>query len=894
MLARSLCTCHMVFSVDRITPTFVSVFSGNARVLAFRFQLRRNTHLVTAQLSNSFSFNFGLDSQSLNSIQSHAPSRLPWTGPVPGDIAEVEAYCRIFRSSERLHSALMDALCNPLTGECSVSYEVLSDEKPLLEDKIVSVLGCIVALVNGGRQDVLSGRSSIGTPFRSTEVGMMEDTLPPLALFRSEMKKCCESLHVALENYFIPGDDRSLDVWRKLQRLKNVCYDSGFPHGEDYPSPEIFANWSPVYLFTSKEDMDSKESEAAFCMGGQVTEEGLKWLLDKGYKTIIDLREEDVKDNFYQAAVCDAISSGSIKLVRIPVKVRTAPTMEQVERFASYVSDCSKRPMYLHSKEGVWRTSAMVSRWRQYMTRPASQFFSNQAVISNDMSSYYTIGSGKLQDSMIAEGSSLEKDTNLLQEGLGATHGSASRFDSCSSLKKNNEKTQSNGALSELSPDDIASSQATAATGEGSFPIFSRKTSPLEAQVPPFDIFSKKEMSKFLGSRQIPKPSHFSHQGKRLEGLPDSRNPEPKLVDPEKSSNGSAHVDYPSGSNWKLVNLNNSSSVRTTVNGFSEGEMYYRSDANFSTIVNNDIDNVNTNSQRIGVNKDKTGLALSDEDLGLIEGDMCASSTGVVRVQSRKKAEMFLVRTDGFSCARERVSESSLAFTHPSTQQQMLMWKTTPKTVLLLKKPGEHLMEEAREVASFLYYQEKMNVFVEPDAHDIFARIPGFGFVQTFYTQDTCDLHEKVDFVACLGGDGVILHASNLFRNAIPPVVSFNLGSLGFLTSHNFEDYKQDLQQVIHGNSTRDGVYITLRMRLRCEIFRKGKAVPGKVFDILNEVVVDRGSNPYLSKIECYEHGRLITKVQGDGVIVATPTGSTAYSTAAGGSMVSLSQSCIC
>lgn len=347
----------------------------------------------------------------------------------------------------------------------------------------------------------------------------------------------------------------------------------------------------------------------------------------------------------------------------------------------------------------------MVSRWRQYMTRPASKFFSNQAVISNDMSSYYTNGSGKLQDSMIAEGSSLQKDTNLLQEGLGATHGSASRFDSCSSLKKNNEKTQSNGALSELSPDDIASSQATAATGEGSFPSFSSETSPLEAQVPPFDIFSKKEMSKFLGSRKISKPSHFSYHGKRLEGLPDSRNPEPKLVDPEKSSNGSAHVDYPSGSNWKLVNLNNSSSVRTTVNGFSEGEMYYRSDANFSTIVNNDIDNVNTNSQRIGVNKDKAGLALSDEDLGLIEGDMCASSTGVVRVQSRKKAEMFLVRTDGFSCARERVSESSLAFTHPSTQQQMLMWKTTPKTVLLLKKPGEHLMEEAREVIFSFSFQ---------------------------------------------------------------------------------------------------------------------------------------------------------------------------------------------
>lgn len=76
-----------------------------------------------------------------------------------------------------------------------------------------------------------------------------------------------------------------------------------------------------------------------------------------------------------------------------------------------------------------------------------------------------------------------------------------------------------------------------------------------------------------------------------------------------------------------------------------------------------------------------------------------------------------------------------------------------------------------------------------------------------------------------------------------------------------FDDFKADLRQVIHGNNTIDGVYITLRMRLRCEIFRNGKAMPGKIFDVLNEVVVDRGSNPYLSKIECYEHDRLITKV---------------------------------
>ncbi len=57
------------------------------------------------------------------------------------------------------------------------------------------------------------------------------------------------------------------------------------------------------------------------------------------------------------------------------------------------------------------------------------------------------------------------------------------------------------------------------------------------------------------------------------------------------------------------------------------------------------------------------------------------------------------------------------------------------------------------------------------------------------------------------------------------------------------------------------GVHITLRMRLFCEVFRDGKPMKGQQYEVLNEVVVDRGANPYLTKIECYEQGRLITKV---------------------------------
>ena len=57
------------------------------------------------------------------------------------------------------------------------------------------------------------------------------------------------------------------------------------------------------------------------------------------------------------------------------------------------------------------------------------------------------------------------------------------------------------------------------------------------------------------------------------------------------------------------------------------------------------------------------------------------------------------------------------------------------------------------------------------------------------------------------------------------------------------------------------GVHITLRMRLLCEICRAGEAAPQQTYEVMNEVVLDRGANPYLTKIECWEHDRLITKV---------------------------------
>ncbi|XP_031489912.1 probable NAD kinase 2, chloroplastic [Nymphaea colorata] len=814
-------------------------------------------------------------------------SQLLWVGPLPGDLAEVEAFCRIFRAAEQLHSAIMEILCNPETGECAVSYKTASSELPLLEENVAVALGCIAALLNRAREDVLAGRSAAMVSFQASDVNVLDGKVPPLAMFRGEMKRCTKNLQGALELYFSAFENQRSYIWRRLQRLKNVCYDAGFPRADDSPSQALFANWTPVHLSTRKDDIDIEESEVSFWKGGQVTDEGLKWLIDKGFKTIVDLRAENVLDDDYQDSLQLAVSCGKIRLVKFPVEVGKAPSMDQVEEFASLVSDSSSRPLYVHSQEGVWRTAAMVSRWRQYTTRSTSSFhslttssstYADTTETSNGHSRNVFSKEG-LGNTMESENGSVEKHADTILVPTESLHEQGPSI-----LDYQGESEAVNGYNGKPAND------AGATISVESDEKYHWEVDPFKTQVPTCNIFSKREMSNFIKSQKISPRSFLDLQKSRVDWS-SARTSRAR----RKSQSQLKHAN-PEASNGAVGDINLSSGLDGVYNSiekappnsfsaFSEGNGHANSGQTTSIVTDDprkDIASV--------ASKDRTensSVALPSKIDGLeVNGNMCASTTGVVRIQSRKKAEMFLVRTDGFSCTREKVTESSLAFTHPSTQQQMLMWKSSPKTVLLLKKLGDELMEEAKQVATFLHYQEKMNVLVEPDLHDVFARIPGFGFVQTFYIQDTSDLHERVDFVACLGGDGVILHASNLFRDAVPPVVSFNLGSLGFLTSHTFEDYKRDLRAVIHGNHTMEGVYITLRMRLRCEIFRNGKALPGKIFDVLNEVVVDRGSNPYLSKIECYEHDRLITKVQGDGVIIATPTGSTAYSTAAGGSMV--------
>ena len=71
--------------------------------------------------------------------------------------------------------------------------------------------------------------------------------------------------------------------------------------------------------------------------------------------------------------------------------------------------------------------------------------------------------------------------------------------------------------------------------------------------------------------------------------------------------------------------------------------------------------------------------------------------------------------------------------------------------------------------------------------------------MDTWSAADSPDLHCYVDFIVCLGGDGLMLHAAHIFGASIPPIISFKLGSLGFLTCHDYADYRRHLADVING-----------------------------------------------------------------------------------------------
>jgi NAD+ kinase len=132
------------------------------------------------------------------------------------------------------------------------------------------------------------------------------------------------------------------------------------------------------------------------------------------------------------------------------------------------------------------------------------------------------------------------------------------------------------------------------------------------------------------------------------------------------------------------------------------------------------------------------------------------------------------------------------------------------------------------------------------------------------------------DLVVALGGDGWMLRAGRLTAKAGVPVLGVNLGRLGFLAEVQPAEWRTVFERVLSGD-----FWIEQRMLLQAELWRSDRQLLN--FEVLNEVVVSRGASVRAVRLETHIDGGVLTTYVADGLIIATPTGSTAYALAVGG-----------
>jgi len=216
-----------------------------------------------------------------------------------------------------------------------------------------------------------------------------------------------------------------------------------------------------------------------------------------------------------------------------------------------------------------------------------------------------------------------------------------------------------------------------------------------------------------------------------------------------------------------------------------------------------------------------------------------------------------------------------------------LIWdEGCPKRVLIVKKHYSKAASEAmRQIADWLKAQG-LEVVVEEKVHQ-----REFPDLIPFAKRPSAD-YSKIDLCVSLGGDGTFLHLASLFGEdePLPPAVSFAMGTLGFLTPFDVNDFKTTLQCVLSASED-SPVFCTLRTRKTCKVYGRHGTLNG-VYQVLNECLIDRGASPAMVKLECFIDGEHITTIQADGLIIATPSGSTAYSLSVGGPMVAPSVPC--
>jgi len=145
-------------------------------------------------------------------------------------------------------------------------------------------------------------------------------------------------------------------------------------------------------------------------------------------------------------------------------------------------------------------------------------------------------------------------------------------------------------------------------------------------------------------------------------------------------------------------------------------------------------------------------------------------------------------------------------------------------------------------------------------------------------TTDEADIGKTAELVLVLGGDGTLIHAATLLEDRAVPILGVNMGNLGFMTEVPQSELYTALEEVLAGAAR-----VSERMRLRVHLHRNGTHERAVDVQVLNDVVIAKGALSRMVELEIRCSGTFVSTLRGDGIIVATPTGSTAYALAAAG-----------
>lgn len=186
----------------------------------------------------------------------------------------------------------------------------------------------------------------------------------------------------------------------------------------------------------------------------------------------------------------------------------------------------------------------------------------------------------------------------------------------------------------------------------------------------------------------------------------------------------------------------------------------------------------------------------------------------------------------------------------------------------LVVKPDEKAMDKAEALEKWLS-ERKIGV----------VRKQTSGSVPKRSADDPLIAPPDLGCILVLGGDGTFLSAVSWSGDQDIPILGFKFGDVGFLSETVEEDLFSAVEAVLNGAYT-----IEARMRLQVKVFRKKRLISDQT--VLNDVVINKGALARLAHIDTFINDHYLTTYHSDGLIVATPTGSTAYSLAAGGPVI--------